>query len=90
MEWMAWTLPTAAFFSSIAVLLVVMTVWEIRSPCVERKGFLPITTTRGDRLFIGLLGSAYLHLMVLGLTNWPLWIASVLALLWLALVLRWG
>ncbi|SEL37304.1 Predicted small integral membrane protein [Atopomonas hussainii] len=90
MEWMAWTLPTAAFFSSIAVLLVVMTVWEIRSPCVERKGFLPITTTRGDRLFIGLLGSAYLHLMVLGLTSWPLWIASVLALLWLALVLRWG
>lgn len=90
MEWMAWTLPTAAFFSSIAVLLVVMTVWEIRSPCVERKGFLPITTSRGDRLFIGLLGSAYLHLMVLGLTSWPLWIASVLALLWLALVLRWG
>ncbi|WP_071871304.1 DUF2160 domain-containing protein [Atopomonas hussainii] len=90
MEWMAWTLPTAAFFSSIAVLLVVMTVWEIRSPCVERKGFLPISTTRGDRLFIGLLGSAYLHLMVLGLTSWPLWIASVLALLWLALVLRWG
>lgn len=90
MEWMAWTLPTAAFFSSIAVLLVVMTVWEIHSPCVERKGFLPITTSRGDRLFIGLLGSAYLHLMVLGLTSWPLWIASVLALLWLALVLRWG
>lgn len=90
MEWMAWTLPTAAFFSSIAVLLVVMTVWEIRSPCIERKGFLPITTSRGDRLFIGLLGSAYLHLMVLGLTSWPLWIASVLALLWLALVLRWG
>ncbi|MCJ8168035.1 DUF2160 domain-containing protein [Atopomonas sediminilitoris] len=90
MEWMAWTLPTAAFFISIAVLLVVMTVWEVRSPCVERRGFLPIVTTRGDRLFIGLLGSAYLHLMVLGLTTWPIWIASVLALVWLVAVLRWG
>ena len=58
MEWMAWTPVTAAFFGGIALLLVGMTVWEIRSPCIERRGFLPIATTRGDRLFIGLLGSA--------------------------------
>jgi hypothetical protein len=32
-----------------------MTVWEIKSPTTLRKGFLPIATTRGDRLFIGLL-----------------------------------
>ena len=54
MEWMAWTPVTAAFFGGIALLLVGMTVWEIRSPCAERRGFLPIATTRGDRLFIGL------------------------------------
>ncbi|NQD96974.1 hypothetical protein HP532_30390, partial [Pseudomonas sp. CrR25] len=53
MEWMAWTLPTALFFGFIALLLIGMTVWEIRSPCAERRGFLPISTTRGDRLFIG-------------------------------------
>jgi predicted small integral membrane protein len=27
-----------------------------------RKGFLPIATTRGDRLFIGLLAAAYVNL----------------------------
>ena len=70
MEWMAWTPVTVAFFGGIALLLVGMTVWEIRSPCVERRGFLPIATTRGDRLFIGLLGSAYLHLLVVGATDW--------------------
>ena len=43
-------------------MLVGMTVWEIRSPTVERKGFLPIATTRGDRLFIGLLSAAYINL----------------------------
>ena len=42
MSWMAWTLPTAVFFIVIASILVGMTVWEIRSPCIDRKGFLPI------------------------------------------------
>ncbi|WP_439858734.1 DUF2160 domain-containing protein [Pseudomonas sp. MBLB4136] len=90
MDWMAWTLPTGLFFGAIAVLLAGMTVWEIRSPCVERRGFLPISTTRGDRLFIGLLGSAYLHLLVVGATDWSVWIASLLSLLWLFAVMRWG
>ncbi len=90
MEWMAWTPVTAAFFGGIALLLVGMTVWEIRSPCVERRGFLPIATTCGDRLFIGLLGSAYLHLLVVGVTDWSTWIASALSVVWLLIVMRWG
>ena len=61
-EWMAWTLPVAVFFTCIALMLVGMTVWEIKSPTVMRKGFLPIPTTRGDRLFIGLLSAAYVNL----------------------------
>ncbi|MDX1723307.1 MAG: DUF2160 domain-containing protein [Pseudomonas sp.] len=90
MDWMAWTLPTALFFGAIATILAGMTVWELRSPCIERKGFLPISTTRGDRLFIGLLGSAYLHLLVVGTTDWSVWVASVLSLFWLFAVMRWG
>ncbi|KFX69395.1 membrane protein [Pseudomonas taeanensis MS-3] len=90
MGWMAWTLPTAIFFGAIALILVGMTVWEIRSPCAERRGFLPIATTRGDRLFIGLLGSAYWHLLILGVTDWSIWIASLLSMLWLFAVMRWG
>jgi predicted small integral membrane protein len=61
-EWMAWTLPVAVFFICIVLMLVGMTVWEIKSPTVMRKGFLPIATTRGDRLFIGLLSAAYMNL----------------------------
>mgnify|MGYP003419131226 CR=1 FL=1 len=56
-DWMVWTLPVAVFFCCIALMLVGMTVWEIKSPTVMRKGFLPIATTRGDRLFIGLLAA---------------------------------
>ncbi len=90
MEWMSWTLPTAIFFASIATILVAMTVWELRSASIERRGFLPIATTRGDRLFIGLLGSAYLHLLVIGATDWNIWVASGLSLIWLLVVMRWG
>ncbi|TDF77917.1 DUF2160 domain-containing protein [Pseudomonas sp. H9] len=90
MEWMAWTLPTALFFAVIGVLLVGMTLFEVRRPCVERRGFLPIATTRGDRLFIGLLVSAYLHLLVIGASDWSLWVASLLSVVWLLVVMRWG
>lgn len=90
MSWMAWTLPTALFFIGVALVLLAMTAAELRWPGTERRGFLPIATTRGDRLFIGLLGSAYLHLLVIGATDWSIWVASALALVWLAVVMRWG
>lgn len=66
-NWMVWTTPTAVFFIGVACLLAGMTVWEIKSPTVLRKGFLPMATTRGDRLFIGLLIAAYINLGFLGL-----------------------
>ena len=90
MEWMVWTLPTAIFFISIAVILSGMTVWQIVSPSVERKGFLPIQTTRGDRLFVGLLTSAYIHLAVIGLTDLSIWVALAIAAIWMVVLMRWG
>ncbi|RXJ74576.1 hypothetical protein CS022_03125 [Veronia nyctiphanis] len=90
MNWMAWTLPSALFFITIAVMLTAMTVFEILRPCVERKGFLPIQTTRGDRLFIGLLSSAYIHLLFIGMTDLAIWIPFGISVVWLVIVLRWG
>ncbi len=90
LEWMAWTVPTAVFFITIALMLFGMTLWQVVSPCIKRRGFLPIATTRGDRLFIGLLSSAYIHLAWLGLTSLTLWIALGLSLAWMVVVMRWG
>ena len=83
-------MPSALFFLGIASLLLVMTVLEIRKPCVERKGWLPISTTRGDRLFIGLLSSAFVHLLFWGLTDVTLWVALGISVLLMATLLRWG
>ncbi|MEE4355847.1 MAG: DUF2160 domain-containing protein [Desulfococcaceae bacterium] len=90
LEWMAWTVPTASFFITIVLILTGMTIWQITSPCVERRGFLPIKTTRGDRLFIGLLGSAYIHLLWIGLTNISIWVAFGIAIVWMLTVMKWG
>ncbi|MCD1587635.1 DUF2160 domain-containing protein [Halomonas sp. IOP_14] len=90
MSWMVWTVPTAIFFSSIAAMLAGMTVWEIMSPTIERKGFLPIATTRGDRLFIGLLSAAFIHLGVIGFTSLSIWIALAVSAVWLLVLMRWG
>ena len=67
LSWMVWTTPVTVFFCCIVLMLAGMTIWEIRSPTVMRKGFLPIATTRGDRLFIGLLVAAYINLILLGM-----------------------
>jgi len=100
-DWMAWTLPVAVFFCCIVLMLLGMTLWELRSPTVLRKGFLPIATTRGDRLFIGLLVAAYLNLLFvalsdklqgwLGLADEPsVWISFLLSMALLALIMRKG
>ena len=99
--WMAWTLPVAVFFGCVALMLLGMTLWELRSPTAMRKGFLPIATTRGDRLFIGLLSAAYVNLAFVGLSDrmagWfalseepSVWISLVVSMLLLGVVMRRG
>lgn len=87
--WMAWTLPVALFFYIIGVLLVVFTLLAIRFPETPRVGILRIETTRGDRLFISLLGSAFICLAWLFFAGGPLWWALALCLVYAAAVFRW-
>ena len=90
LEWMAWTWQTGTFFGVIAVLLVGMTFWELARPGGDpRRGILGLDTTRGDRLFISLLSAAYIHLIWMAFTTFPLWGALLIALAWAAVVFRW-
>jgi predicted small integral membrane protein len=100
-EWMAWTTPVAVFCVCIALMLIGMTVWELKSPTTMRKGFLPMETTRGDRLFVGLLSAAYVNLAFVGvsgrLTEWlsleaepSIWFSFVASMALLAWIMRKG
>jgi predicted small integral membrane protein len=89
LQWMAWTAPTAIFFIVIAGLLVLFTVLGIRYPETPRVGILRIETTRGDRLFITLLGSAFINAGWLALSGLPQWWALGICALYAAAVFRW-
>jgi len=100
-EWMAWTLPVAVFFTCVVLMLIGMTVWELKSPTVMLKGFLPIATTRGDRLLIGLLCAAYLNLLFVAVSekmvSWfslaeepSVWVSFAISMAVLALIMRKG
>jgi predicted small integral membrane protein len=87
--WMAWTWQTAVFFCVIAMLLGAMTMLAIWWPETPRLGVLRIPTTRGDRLFVSLLGTAFINLLWLGTVGPGLYWALLLSLLYAAAVFRW-
>ena len=89
MDWMAWTTPTAIFFAVIAALLLIFSLLAIRYPETPRTGILGIATTRGDRLFITLLGSAFINLAWLGLELGPQPWSLAVCLIYAAAVFRW-
>ncbi|WP_366869846.1 DUF2160 domain-containing protein [uncultured Tateyamaria sp.] len=81
---MAWTPATFALFCGIFSAIAIIGVLEVVKyrDGIERRGILGLTTTLGDRLFISLLGSAYIFLLWLGLMGQPLWIPLGLAIVW--------
>jgi len=102
--WMAWTGQTGLFFALIAATLLAMTGLAVRYPEADRYGLLRIPTTRGDRLFLSLLGAAFIHLAWIGFVGVntiatppigegveisSLWLASVISLVYAAAVFRW-
>ncbi|MFM7444334.1 MAG: DUF2160 domain-containing protein [Tabrizicola sp.] len=87
--WMAWTFPVALFFFIVACLLILFTLLAIRYPESPRRGILRIETTRGDRLFITLLGSAFINLAWLFFFGAPLMWPLILSLVYAIAVFRW-
>ncbi len=83
--WMAWTPATFALFCGIfgAIALIgLLEGFKLRDG-LERRGILGLTTTLGDRLFISLLGSAYIFLAWLGLAGQPVWWPLAISMGWM-------
>ena len=89
LSWMAWTWPTAGFFVFIFGAIATMGLLEWRWPGGSpRHGILGLDTTRGDRLFVTLLGSAFIFLAWLGLYGTPMWGGLAIAIAWAIFVFR--
>ena len=88
--WMAWTPATFALFCGIfgAIALIGILEGFKYKDGIERRGILGLTTTRGDRLFITLLGSAYIFLAWLAIMGTPLWGPLAISLVYGVFVFR--
>ncbi len=80
LAWMAWTPQTGVFFAFIALSLVVLTLLAIYRPEAPRKGILGFPTTRGDRFFVSLLGSAFILILWIRLGGGELWYALAICI----------
>ena len=78
--WMAWTPQTAIFFAFIALSLVILTLLAIYRPETPRKGILGFPTTRGDRFFVSMLGSAFIFILWIRLGGGELWYALAICI----------
>jgi predicted small integral membrane protein len=90
MAWMVWTLPTALLFTAIFAMLGYMTFIDLRHPVLPRKGFLPMVTSRGDRLYVGMMLTAFIQVIWLGVSNFNQLFAVAISAVVLFIVLRWG
>jgi len=90
LAWMAWTWQTGVLFLVLAATLALMTGLAVWWPEAPRMGILRFPTTRGDRLFVTLLGAAFIHILWLGLVGGDLWPAAVISVLFGAVMFRWA
>ena len=90
LDWMAWTWQTATFFGGIGAMLAALIALEQIRPTRPRRGIFGLTTTRGDRVFMSLLASAFIHLGWLGLSDSPLLWASGISIAAAAAIFRWA
>ena len=73
LAWMAWTWQTALFFCLIALALIILTLLAIYRPEMPRVGILRFPTTRGDRFFVTLIGSAFIFIFWMRFGGGALW-----------------
>lgn len=89
MGWMAWTWQTALFFALILLALATLTVLAVRWPETPRRGILGFPTTRGDRMFVSLIGSAFIYIAFIRLSDGGnLWYPALAAILYTATMFR--
>ncbi len=89
MGWMAWTWQTAVFFTVVLTILLLLTILAVRYPETPRRGILHFPTTRGDRLFVSLIGSAFIYIAWIRLSDGGnLWYPAAGALLYTATMFR--
>jgi predicted small integral membrane protein len=91
MEWMHWTVPSAIGFATLFVALCGLAYLDKVSPSYGRKEFLPIVTTRGDRVFMSIASLVVIIFLWLKfLPDLTVWGAVAVSAAVMAILLKWA
>jgi predicted small integral membrane protein len=89
-KWMVWTLPVAIVFIGAVLLIIGMTIWGHYRPPKVHKGFLRITTDRGDRVYIAYISFAFFMIAWISLVEGMLYTGTGIGVALAAIILKWG
>jgi predicted small integral membrane protein len=87
---MAWTAGTFVLVVCVFAALIGLAVLAVVRPSTPRKGFLPMPTARGDRIYVGLLGTGLILVLLIALSSAPVVLGLALGAVWMAVVVIWG
>lgn len=89
--WMFWSWQSGLFFFLIFATIAFLGFMHKFSPNVDRKGFFPMETGRGDRLFIGIYSTFVIFILSFILFSGSFLIATVIiSAVWFIIEFKWG
>lgn len=89
--WMQWTTATAIGIGALFFAIGILTVLAIKRPDPGSKGFYPFITTRGDKLFLGIVSVlAFFFLWMAFLGTTLAWLMVFIGLIWFFVQWVWG
>lgn len=90
-NWMLWSWQSAVFFGIIFTAVIILGFMGVKNPDYGRKGFFPIETSRGDRLFIGVITDLSFLVLWVGFVGSKLLIIPLLIMVvWFSIQMKWG
>ena len=90
LNWMYWSVQSVIGVLILVGILVVLNIINIKYPAYSRKGFLPISTTRGDRFFIILLFTIICWFLWLKFTDIPIFISYAVVIPIDFIIMKWA
>jgi len=90
LDWMFWLPQTAIAFAALVTMLAVLAVLDYYKRSSPRKGFLPMPTTRGDRVFIGLALFILIGILWLIFEPAPIYFALIPGIIVFIIIVKWG
>lgn len=92
LKWMMWTTGSALVVVCLVSMLAMLLVWDQLDRSLEREeGFIPMETSRGDRVFIGLISMIIIGLCWLRfLGNKNMVGALVVSVVWMFVLVKFG